>query len=933
MERINQAAAEEVAAAAARIGRGDPALADLYRRQAAALSDQLAPLQLTRWSAQAEVLANSSRAVAEAMLRNVAAALETASPRFINDWLAACADGHEAGGAGAAALAGLRFDRSAAIMGQLGLNPLLAIYHLLTPHAEGDPREVAALVERIARIAPLLSQCGDRFARWFEAHHAGPAGRIESALALLQAHCEWLPSGGREEFVDLSTLLGGGNADGAADVLEALGRLRLRVGAAQAVELNRMALKLARSSATAGRRFALDLPRLLEIAEYEYVEHWYREGIEHGYLERLEDHFGADPDGAAHPLNALRGGVLCNTVERGLGVYAGLLLGRPAKVVCRDREREDPAPAPEGAEHAITLPDLVNRAPERGANHQLAKALVTQQAGYRLAGSHDGRGGDREELRRLVVDGGDALAADLLRVAENHRVSTALRRRYRGLDETYRTAQRLCLAGRRDPARLPGLERAVELLARHALGDDSQPPDQRAAELMRRVEAEYAGANAAIAAALELRELLKTVPNTYPDGAAEVGYRPLEEVPLWEAFQPLGMLLEGHAEDGLEEGDADEGGERGGDRSGDTSRRGEGEAAEEGDAAAAEAADDGADGDADAQLAEGGSALQEGAAQPAPLSYDEWDHYRGLYRRGWCSLYPRGAADGDGRLYPAVMAEYGHLANRIKSQMETLAVELYRKRDRLTDGDEINLDDAIASLVDLRSGNPPSDKLYRQRQRRERWAAVVFLIDISASTAETVGTAGRFGQGGAHGRLRSRRVIDLEMASIVLLARALEHLGDTYGVCAFSGYGRERIDHYTVKGLDERISAVDMARRLETLTPQHATRMGAAIRHSASLLRGHDALSKYLFLISDGRPQDKGYSRDGTDREYAIHDTRMALVEAKRDGIEPFCITIDHQGNDYMGLMMSDFGYEVLSDVSLLPARLPQLYKRLTVAR
>jgi nitric oxide reductase activation protein len=56
----------------------------------------------------------------------------------------------------------------------------------------------------------------------------------------------------------------------------------------------------------------------------------------------------------------------------------------------------------------------------------------------------------------------------------------------------------------------------------------------------------------------------------------------------------------------------------------------------------------------------------------------------------------------------------------------------------------------------------------------------------------------------------------------------------------------------------------------------------------------------------------------------------MAFLEARHDGITPFCLTVDKSGNDYLHAMMDDFNYEVLHDVSLLPRRLPQLYKKLT---
>jgi len=83
-------------------------------------------------------------------------------------------------------------------------------------------------------------------------------------------------------------------------------------------------------------------------------------------------------------------------------------------------------------------------------------------------------------------------------------------------------------------------------------------------------------------------------------------------------------------------------------------------------------------------------------------------------------------------------------------------------------------------------------------------------------------------------------------------------------------------------------------------------------------------------MITDGRPQDRGYSREGVEKEYAVHDTKQALVEARRDGIVPFCLTVDKAGHDYMKTMMEDMSYEVLHDIKLLPTRLPQLYQKLT---
>ena len=78
---------------------------------------------------------------------------------------------------------------------------------------------------------------------------------------------------------------------------------------------------------------------------------------------------------------------------------------------------------------------------------------------------------------------------------------------------------------------------------------------------------------------------------------------------------------------------------------------------------------------------------------------------------------------------------------------------------------------------------------------------------------------------------------------------------------------------------------VTAQKRLDKIVPIRSTRMGPAIRHATHKLKMTDAKVKILVLLSDGRPQDHGYGRDRTEKEYAIHDTKQALNEAKREGI------------------------------------------------
>lgn len=281
------------------------------------------------------------------------------------------------------------------------------------------------------------------------------------------------------------------------------------------------------------------------------------------------------------------------------------------------------------------------------------------------------------------------------------------------------------------------------------------------------------------------------------------------------------------------------------------------------------------------------------------------------------------------------MQRHSALLDDVRHQFEAILPEGFGRITRLIDGEDLDLNAALEAFADLRMRVPPDDKIYWRRHKVRRDVAVLFLLDMSASTAEPLRLDDPSppepvapGPRGATGRSK-RRIIDLEKDSIALLMQALETIGDAYGIYGFSGYGRDGVDFYVIKDLAERFDN-RIKRRLDRVTPRHATRMGAAIRHAVSKLAPQAAATKILLLLSDGRPQDRGYSRQGSEKAYAVHDTHMALIESRAQGITPFCLTVDKAGHDYLQAMCGDIGYEVLDDIATLPARLPMLYRALT---
>ena len=333
--------------------------------------------------------------------------------------------------------------------------------------------------------------------------------------------------------------------------------------------------------------------------------------------------------------------------------------------------------------------------------------------------------------------------------------------------------------------------------------------------------------------------------------------------------------------------------------------------------------------------------------EPRSFVYDEWDFRANDYRPRWCIVQERIGVAGEPQFFLETLQQHAGLMDQIRRQFESVRPEIYRKIKRLPEGEDIDFDAGIEALIDLRSRRTPDERIYWRRNNDERDVAVVFLLDMSASTAEAVEEGTREGDWNVPGDpvaytawLRARRgetsrrpykrIIDVEKESMVLLMMALENIGDRYGVYGFSGFGRENVEFYVIKEIEERLTD-RVKRRLDKVAPLHATRMGPAIRHAAAKLDLVDAKTKFLFVVSDGRPQDRGYSREGVEKEYAVQDTRMALLEAKQKDITPFCLTVDRNGHDYLRTMAGDLGYEVLPDIMELPRRLPQLYKKITV--
>ena len=300
---------------------------------------------------------------------------------------------------------------------------------------------------------------------------------------------------------------------------------------------------------------------------------------------------------------------------------------------------------------------------------------------------------------------------------------------------------------------------------------------------------------------------------------------------------------------------------------------------------------------------------------PAPkpavegIEYPEWDWEAGDYRDAGAIVRSREPDVSDDTWGNTVLARHGALVRRLRERFERLRARRTRLNQQ-RDGDALDLTACVRALVDQRTGHTVDDRLYIAVRPARRGLAIALLIDISGSTDEWIDAR--------------RRVIDVEKVALLLASEALDALGDSFAVLTFSGKGRSNVRMRTIKAFNETNGAL-VRRRIAALEPEGYTRAGAAIRHAAALLERQPAAHRLLLIISDGKPNDV----DDYEGLSGVEDTRQAINEARRAGVFPFCLTIDRQGQEYLGRIFGEAGHTVLRNPQQLPMALVKVVKHL----
>jgi nitric oxide reductase NorD protein len=296
------------------------------------------------------------------------------------------------------------------------------------------------------------------------------------------------------------------------------------------------------------------------------------------------------------------------------------------------------------------------------------------------------------------------------------------------------------------------------------------------------------------------------------------------------------------------------------------------------------------------------------------VAYPEWDTNAGQY-------LPRGAIV---RAYPPreeasrwaddVLLANAALVRQVRQRFERLRARRRRLR-RQRDGDELDLEACVRALVDRQMGHAPDDNLYIQDRPARRALAIALLVDISGSTNTPVSDG--------------RRIIDVEKIALLMASEALDALGDRYAMLTFASDGAADVRVTNLKDFTER-NGETVRRRIAAIVPEGNTRLGAAVRHATALLQREPAGHRLLLILSDGKPQDV----DRYFPEYAIEDSRQAVIEARSAGVYPFCLTVDPEDPEaYVSHIFGASGHTILRRADHLPHALLQCVRQLLGSR
>jgi nitric oxide reductase NorD protein len=269
--------------------------------------------------------------------------------------------------------------------------------------------------------------------------------------------------------------------------------------------------------------------------------------------------------------------------------------------------------------------------------------------------------------------------------------------------------------------------------------------------------------------------------------------------------------------------------------------------------------------------------------------YPEWDYKLDTLHEDWATVILASRPRPKNKVRHFSKSHELHNSLRFNSLARIPDRSLRLKR--LYEGDELDIDAAVESIVQRAGGLAPEPRIFMRHGRRRRSTAILLLMDLSESTKRFV--PGSF-----------ISVLDIEKRAATLVADSLDASRDRVAVHGFSSNGRNEVHYVSIKDFDDPFGPEQKA-KLKNQEGHLSTRIGAALRHASVLLKEEISERKIILLLTDGEPSDV----DVFEEDYLVEDARHAVASAKAVGIDSFCLTLDRNADSYVRRIFGSRNY------------------------
>jgi nitric oxide reductase NorD protein len=293
------------------------------------------------------------------------------------------------------------------------------------------------------------------------------------------------------------------------------------------------------------------------------------------------------------------------------------------------------------------------------------------------------------------------------------------------------------------------------------------------------------------------------------------------------------------------------------------------------------------------------------------FSYPEWDQKKRRYKPDFCKVYVRRHLAGDSGYVNDTLSQFRSELLSLRKILSSVNNK-YKQVKRQATGLEIDVDAATDFFTALEAGITPSEKIYNSSRKKEKDISMLLLLDISLSSDSYVD---------------GYRVLDVEKQMTILLGELLTEHQIDFAVSGFYSKTRNNTQYVSIKDFDEDWRSARA--KIGGITPAGYTRIGAALRHAGQHIASRDAKSKWVVLLSDGKPNDF----DKYEGSYGVNDIKQALKEYAPMHVNSYAMAIEATARYYLPKMFGQNNYNIVSSPYDLIKSMVVLYEKIKYNR